>query len=454
MSKQATYTDAFTEEIQQRIVAMMFYDHESFLMVKELVKPEYFENPVLADLARLMLKYYDTYKRCIDIEELTQELDVYLSTSKRPLPREVYTEQFIHLLEDGSDKKFEYVRDQVVAWSQYQLVKMAILKSINLLQKSRDYKGILKEVKDAVSVGETTHEMGSFYYEELEERLSSRRSGWCRGEIAIPTGILALDHRLGGGLATGELGILMGPTKRGKTITLVNFARGALLRGKNVLHIGMESNTRRTLVLYDANFSGVTKERLTEQEAEVREGVNNFFASTSCGKLVVKHFPPMKCSASTIEAHLQKLKNLRGLDINVLLIDYLGLMTTAGKLIDREGGRYAMLGQITKELLALAQEYDLAVWLIHQATRGALTMGGQEDVIGMANSGDSIEPMRDADVILTFNQSEQEAAVEADDGYQDCRIYSAGGREMSDKWSIPLRINKGKCLLVEPGMEC
>lgn len=453
MSDQETYTKDFTEEIQQRIVAMMFYDHEAFLMVKEIVKPEYFENPVLADLVRLMLKYHDKYSRCIDMEELTQELLTFLDNSKRPLPKEVYVEQFIALLTDGADKSYRYVLDQVVAWTQYQLVKIAILKSINLLQKKRDYPGILKEIKDAVSIGESTHEMGSFYFEELEQRLADRKGGWCRGEISIPTGIPILDRHLGGGLAKGELGIIMGPTKRGKTITLVNFARGALLKGKNVLHIGMESSARRTMVLYDAHFSGVSKENLKDNEDVIREKLAETLSTMQCGVLVVKNFPPLKCSAATIEAHLQKLRNLKNLQVDVLLLDYLGLMTTAGKLLDRDGGLYSKLGQITKELLAVAQEHDVAIWLIHQANRGTLSRGGEKEAIGMVDSGDSIEPMRDADIILTFNQSEEEAKMEADNGYQDCRIFSAGGREVADKWSIPLKINKGKCLIVEPGME-
>jgi replicative DNA helicase len=452
-AQEPTYAADFTEEIQKQIVEMMFYDRESFLMIRELVKPQYFENQVLSDLVQIMLNFYHRYGRCIEFDEFTQELDVFLDNSARPLPREVYTEQYAQLMIAGAQvPDFRYVRDQVVSWAQYQMVKLAILRSINLLQKKRDYVGILKEVKDAVMLGEVTHELGSFYYEELEQRLEERKSGWYRGEITVPTGIGSLDQRLGGGLAIGELGILMGPTKRGKTITLVNFARGALLRGRNVLHIGMESTERRTQVLYDAHFSGIAKDQLRENEEEVRKRVTEFFTTMQCGTLVVKHFPPVKCTSATIEAHLQKLRNMKNLKIDVLLIDYLGLMGPAGKLLDKEGGKYALLGQITKELLALAQEYELAIWLIHQSTRGTLSKGGEVEVIGLVDSGDSIEPMRDADIILTFNQSEEEARVESEDGFQDCRIYLAGGREIADKWSVPLKINKAKCLLVEPSM--
>ena len=44
-----TLVKEFTEEIQQRIVAMMVFDHEAFLKVKDIIKPEYFENPILAE---------------------------------------------------------------------------------------------------------------------------------------------------------------------------------------------------------------------------------------------------------------------------------------------------------------------------------------------------------------------------------------------------------------------
>jgi RecA-family ATPase len=150
-----TLEKEFTEEIQQRIVAMMIFDPEAFLKVKDIIKPEYFENPVLADLVRIMLKFYAEYGHCIDIEELTQELDSYLATSKRPLPTEVYSEQFIKILSDGAvqacGKGFQYILDQVAKWIHYQSVKIAILKSINLLQKTRDYDGINKEIAEATS---------------------------------------------------------------------------------------------------------------------------------------------------------------------------------------------------------------------------------------------------------------------------------------------------------------
>jgi hypothetical protein len=96
-----------------------------------------------------MLKFYEQYGRCIELEEFTQELDLFIDNSKYPLPREVYAEQFGNILEDGLGKNFDYVCDQVLDWTTYQQMKLAILTSINLLQKKRDYEGIVKVITEA-----------------------------------------------------------------------------------------------------------------------------------------------------------------------------------------------------------------------------------------------------------------------------------------------------------------
>jgi len=132
---------------------MMFYDSTKFLAVKDYVKPEYFSDPVLADLASIMLDFYHRYKRPIELEELTQELDLLIDSAHRPIPRENYAEEFGELLQEGVDKDFGYVFDQVLDWTQYQMFKQAIIDSVDLLKNKRDYEAILQRVKEAVEIG-------------------------------------------------------------------------------------------------------------------------------------------------------------------------------------------------------------------------------------------------------------------------------------------------------------
>ena len=90
---------------------------------------------------------------------------------------------------------------------------------------------------------------------------------------------------MGGGICPQEVGVIMGPLKRGKTTVVANFTKGALLKGYNVIHYLFEGNRPMTLELYDAMISGIPKEELEDIEKEVRQAWKNFFEGAGVGLL-------------------------------------------------------------------------------------------------------------------------------------------------------------------------
>jgi len=434
----------FSEGIQARLVSMLLYDDLSLINNLEIIKPEFFDHTVFQGFVSVIFSFYEKYKKGPDLDEYLEE--VQLEMERRKIPADEWTDAFEEVIRLGEKGEFQYVKDRAVEFARFQAVRDAVIKGAKLLTEKKDYSPILDDVKEAMGIGENQEDLGDMYFENIEERLLARRDLTLRSNIAIPTGINKLDSDLGGGVAPGELAIFMSPMKRGKTMSIVCFSKGALYNGKNVLHIGMEGSRDRTQNLYDASISGVTKEMLHVSENEVRTAVTAFKNSPTSGKLWVQHYPAQGCSALTIEALMQKLKFLHKFQPDMLVIDYLGLMRSSNKklLVDvSSGGRYHLLGAITKELLALAQQHKIAVWLLHQTTRGSKS----KDIIDLDDSGDSIEPMRDADLILTLNQTKQEA--DPDINPQDVRIFIAGGREMKDRKQVNLKIDKAKCQLYE-----
>jgi len=194
--------------------------------------------------------------------------------------------------------------------------------------------------------------------------------------------------------------------------------------------------------MYDASISGVSKSELKDCEGEVRKAVTDFYVSPNTGHLLVKHFPP-KPSVLMLENHLQKLAIMENFKPKLLLIDYLGLMRPTEKL-SASSDRYLAFGEIIKELLSLSQRYGYAIWLLHQATRAAL----KKDRVDLDDAADSMEPMRDADLIVTLNQTKEEGLVK---GWQDMRFFIAGGREMRDRLTVDFMINKNICQFAESG---
>lgn len=440
-------TFGFSDAIQKKIVAMLLFDNAAFIENSEVVRPEYFENPALSDIVSIIAKFYEKYTRGPTADEFLEELSTFFATNKK-VPTEEYLTVAEEVLRVGEKGDFEYVKDKVVDFARCQAVKAAISGSVPLW-KQKKYDEILTNVRNALAIGEAHEDIGSFYYEELEERLEDRKLGADRNDLAIPTGLNTLDRRLKGGIAPGELGVIMGPMKRGKTIVGVNFLKGALLNGYSAVHYMFEGGEEKRLQrLYDSSISGVPKDELKDREKEVRTAVDEFFAGPKIGRLVVKRYPAGTCTATTVEGHLQKLRVMKNFSPSILLFDYLGLMRSAEKnlVIDTSSGKYFIMGLVMQELLSLSQRYGYAIWILNQSSRGSL----RKKLVEMDDAADSILPMQDADMILTLNQTKDEGEVE---GPQKVRILAAGGREIPDRWTENFMIDKECCRLYESDEE-
>ena len=442
---------SFSEGVQMRIAAMMIRDSFFIAQNIDVIKPEYFENKILSDIIALTVKFYEQYKRAPVFDELIEETSTFL-TKNAKLPADVYWEKLGKLGVMAETEDFSYVKDKAVDFARYQAMKREILDASGKIKKTRDYGQIVSAIKEASMIGEDLADLGEFYFETLEERIAKRRSGDTRAQKAIPTGIDKFDRLLGGGIAPPELGIIMGMTFAGKTILAVNFAFGAAMAGYNVCHYVLESSVDRTWVIYDSRISGISKDELVTRDAEMKGAICNEFeiktGGRKTGRIIAKKYPAQGASALTIESHLQKLQMLEGFKPDLIIIDYLGLMRPADKRINitaSSTGVYHMLGFISKELLALAHQQNLAIWLLHQANKASES----KKYVGLGHSADSQQPIRDADIVVSLGIE----ASEAKRKLQKINLFVPGGREMRDKVSADLMMDKERCLVFDPEVE-
>ena len=426
----------FSGRIQKAIVSMVIHDWKNFALYRETIKPEYFDNPVLENIVEIVYTFYKKYNRVPSKDELLEEVVQYLGKNKKE-PEDEYIEVSDTIYSEITLPDFRFTKDKIIEFARDQAIKASMIESIKLLEQ-KNYEGIRKRMETALNVGRSSENLGTFYFDNLETRIERRQKGETRHGMAISTGLSKLDTALGGGIAPPELGVIMGPSKRGKTVFAVNIAVNATMptryrpQGCNVAHYVLESNEDRTQVLYDAKISGLSKDDVSNKHEEVRNAVEKFRKHENVGKLILKQFPADSCSAWDIESHIQNLKITRGVAIHLIIIDYLKLMRVADKSFrySNDGGKYEALGQITKELLSIAQRYNIAIWVLHQTRRSSF----HANRIDLDDSADSMEPIRDADLILTINQ------VKGSEGMM--RIYIAGGREVADQKELDFYIDK------------
>ena len=78
---------------------------------------------------------------------------------------------------------------------------------------------------------------------------------------------------LDGGLANGELGVVMAPTGGGKSFFLVNLGFGALAAGKNVIHYTFELSETHVGNRYDSRITGIPTKELRKRMSEAEDGL-------------------------------------------------------------------------------------------------------------------------------------------------------------------------------------
>lgn len=153
-----------SQEVQKKIVAMMFLDGEFLKSYEGTIEPKYFDNPILKDLSKMAIDFYEKYSRTPDTDEFCEELDNLITEKKKrqkDLPIEEYTNVAAEVMNVGKRTNFDYIRDKVGDFVRRQETKRIIL-NVNL--KRLNQKGYLESIADelrgAAIAGDEDEPMG------------------------------------------------------------------------------------------------------------------------------------------------------------------------------------------------------------------------------------------------------------------------------------------------------
>lgn len=189
---------------------------------------------------------------------------------------------------------------------------------------------------------------------EIKQRLISdydlRKSG-TQGYYKFDTGIDQIDKTIGGIHSVEFLGIL-GFVKNGKSYLCRQIAYNVLCQGKNVVFISLEmsyeSIQHSFLSLHANNVRAWGYDTPKIKTADIRAGtlsskaeefyknqvIDDFTTSPDMGTLYIKQPSTSKYTPENLFSDIRNLKNT--MDIDLLVIDYPGLMQPSSGRRDRE----------------------------------------------------------------------------------------------------------------------
>lgn len=420
----------FGKEFQIKILSLMFHDFDFLIFAQEIVQPSYFADNVMAWFYTTMRDYFIDYQMRIDDPTLRNEMKK-AAANKRIKAQEVqaYFNMYkkIIVTYDGKD----YVIAELVAFCKHQAIKKASLEMPDLLTKN-DFEAIEKIWKQALLVGASSSDIGTQYFVSWPERLGTRAVRL--EEMTIPTGITGLDICIGGGLRSGQLGLWMAPTNRGKSVALVHCGKRAVIMRRKVIHYTLELSEDDVAERYDASFSRIPVKALLDQEADLARKLEDL-GQRMGNSLIIKEYPTKTASMSTIRAHVQQCC-AAGFYPDLIIIDYLDLL----KPTTRRKEKREELTDIAEEMRGLFGELKIPGWSATQARRAAISKEthDEEDV------AEDIGKMNISDIVVTINQTKKEAET------GEMRLLVAKNRN-GPRWiTVPIVTNLSRMSFYNP----
>jgi len=369
----------FGYNFQIKSIVCLMKDSNFIEQIIDILDDNHYDNDALKWIVKNCKEYFLKYKKPITLDAFK----VCVSDIDNDILKTTVMENLKEVFKHMEAVDLDFVQDQVLDFFKNQTIKSAILQSVEILESKGDYEQIKNIIDDAMKAG-TERDLGHEYAEDIEYRYSEM----ARTTIETPWDVI--NDLTQGGLAAGELGVIVAPAGVGKTWILCALGGGAMKKGINVVHYTLELNEAYVGLRYDSVLTGLANQNLKYHIDDVKSAVEKVD-----GELIVKYFPTKTASVHTLSAHLQKIKTM-GKPFDMVVVDYGDILRDTSN--SREV-RHA-LGNIYEDLRGLAGEFEVPIWTASQANRSAL----DEDVIEATKVAESYQKVMTADFVLSLSR--------------------------------------------------
>jgi replicative DNA helicase len=412
----------FQDSIQRGLLYLAKSEENFLVQVMPMVKADYFEFPSHQKFYSIIKDHYQAYRALPSDDQILEEAKGLKSDNE--LLADFRDElDALNSVDEKSIQNEEYYLDLVEEFAKEQALKDAIINSLDLL-KSKKFGEIEAEFRTALTISRDV-DLGSDYFTGIEERWNRINSSSLDVQYRTPFG--TVNEQLEGGLCSKELAMVVAPPGVGKSLFLANQGARSVLDGKNVLYISLEMAEDRVAQRFDSIFTRIRQKELAGKVGTLKERLEEISdAVDGRGKLKIKEFPTKRLTIAALRAYLNQLQNYEDFVPDVLIIDYLELLTTDAQLAE-----YSAQERLAQELRGIAVESNLLVWTATQTNRE----GRKVNIITDAELADSYGKIRVCDLVFSINQSEQEFDE------SKARLYIMKSRNGKARFIVPVRIN-------------
>lgn len=317
----------------------------------DIIKPSFFE-PELIPEVTFLLNYHVTHNTnpSVDLMNAETNTDIPYTTVNIPID------------------EIEYCATEIESFCKQSAMRDAIMDSYELIN-AEEFGEIYKKVSDALNVSLKT-DLGLNVFDNPKQTLTNLLDDL----EYISCGIPSLDAVMGDGTARKMLYMVSANSGGGKSVMLSNIANNYVLQGLDVCYISFELPAdmiflRQAFIM--TSFSHKVWKSKIPEIAEVMSG----FKTYGAGDFRIIRMP-IGSNANSIRSYIKQYELENGKPPDVLVVDYLDLMTPLGGVKNMSISEQDR--SKSQEIYELLHTYDMIGWSASQQNRDAIKMASPD----------------------------------------------------------------------------
>jgi replicative DNA helicase len=407
--------NTFQLQLLNQIVVDKDFSHS----IIDVIENNYFENKYFKIIIQMIREYYVKYDHTPSFETLEQ---ITKSELQQALASKIVLDT-IKKIKDAPIDGVGFVQEKALKFCKQQELQKVMGKAQKIIDggEFENYDTLEELVKTALQVGAKDTSMLNVF-SNLDQVLEEDY------RHPIPMGIPGIDRLLKGGLAKGEIGVILAPTGVGKSTVLTKISNHAFNLGFNVLQIFFEDNPKVIQRKHFTLWTKVHPDDLSEKKDEVMKRVVEIEESMP-NKLILKKLPSDTMTMLQIKNQIRKMVS-DGIKVDMIVLDYIDCIVPEKNL----GDEWKSEGSVMRAFEAMCHEMNIVGWTATQGNRSSIS----SEVVTTDQMGGSIKKAQVGHVIIsvakTLQQKELKLATIAitksrigDDGvvFENCKFDNA-----------------------------
>ena len=404
---------------QIQLLNQIIVDKDFSQSIIDVIENGYFENKYFKIIIQMIKEYYKKYNHTPSFDTLEQ---VTKSELQQQIAAKVVLDT-IKKIQEAPIDGVDFVQEKALKFCKQQELQKVMTRAQKIIDggEFENYDTLEEMVREALLVGSKDTSMLDVF-SNLDQVLEDDY------RHPIPMGIPGIDRLLKGGLAKGEIGVILAPTGVGKSTVLTKISNHAFNLGFNVLQIFFEDNPK---VIQRKHFTLWTKihpDELSEKKDEVMNSVNEI-KNTMNNELILKKLPSDTKTMLQIKNEIRKII-ADGTKIDMVVLDYIDCIVPDKNL----GDEWKSEGSVMRAFEAMCHEMNIVGWTATQGNRSSIS----SDVVTTDQMGGSIKKAQVGHVIISVAKSLQQKEMKlatiaitksriGDDGvvFENCKFDNA-----------------------------